>query len=545
MPIDPNKVKWDDAPTIDPSKVQWDEQKAKVQPVSRLEKVLTGATDPIHGGAQLLTRALPDSVVQAGNKFNNWLADKTGLVARLPEGGVDQQVRQREADYQAKRTAAGESGFDGWRTTGNFVSGLAIPTAGASSAMGRVVAGAANGALGGGLTPVANGNFWEQKAGQVAGGAALGGAIPGVVGGVSRVISPKASVNPDLAKLRAEGVTPTVGQALGGRWNALEEKAQSLPIAGDMIANARQRGLESFNRAAINRATSPVGGKAASIGQDGVAEAGDIISSAYDKGKSALGHFQIDNQGAQELTTLKQMAAALPDKERKVFEQHWQLLASEVSPNGSIVADGFKRLDSKLGKESARFSGSPDAYQQQLGDALAEMKRVITENAKRANPDAASQIKAADAAYANLVRVEGAAKSAKNSGGVFTPAQLNSAVQQADRTVRKRATARGEALLQDLAAAGQNVIGNKVPNSFTTDRMLIAGGGLGAGLVNPAIPAGLLGTGLLYTAPVQGLLTRAVASRPDSAKAVADALRKASPGLGLLGGQVAGQLGFN
>lgn len=544
MPIDPNKVKWDDAPAIDPSKVQWDEPKAKVQPVSRLEKVLTGATDPIHGGAQLLTKALPDSVVQAGNKFNNWLADKTGLVARLPEGGVDQQVRQREADYQAKRVAAGESGFDGWRTTGNFVSGLAIPTAGATSAMGRVVAGAANGALGGGLTPVANGNFWEQKTGQVAGGAALGGAIPGVVGGVSRVISPKASVNPDLAKLRAEGVTPTVGQALGGRWNALEEKAQSLPIAGDMIANARQRGLESFNRAAINRATSPVGGKAAAIGQDGVAEAGDIISSAYDKGKSALGHFQIDNQGAQELTALKQMAAALPDKERKVFEQHWQLLASEVSPNGSIVADGFKRLDSKLGKESARFSGSPDAYQQQLGDALAEMKRVITENAKRANPDAASQIKAADAAYANLVRVEGAAKSAKNSGGVFTPAQLNSAVQQADRTVRKRATARGEALLQDLAAAGQNVIGNKVPNSFTTDRMLIAGGGLGAGLVNPAIPAGLLGTGLLYTAPVQGLLTRAVASRPDSAKAVADALRKASPGLGLLGGQVGLQLGL-
>lgn len=556
MPIDPSKVKWDDAPAIDPSQVQWDDApKPKAPAVSRMEKLVMGITDPIHGGAQLLTHVLPQGVVDAGNKLNNWIADNTGLVAKVPERnltslvtgqptGVDALVAKREADYQAKRAAAGETGFDGWRMVGGIAPSLAIPAVNATSLPARAILGATTGAANNAMAPVTDGDFAKQKKAQIMTGAAFGAAAPLLAAGVARVISPKASVNPDLAKLRSEGVTPTVGQALGGRWNALEEKAQSLPIAGDMIANARQRGLESFNRAAINRATSPVGGKAASIGQDGVAEAGDIISSAYDKGKSALGHFQIDNQGAQELTTLKQMVAALPDKERKVFEQHWQLLASEVSPNGSIVADGFKRLDSKLGKESARFSGSPDAYQQQLGDALAEMKRIITENAKRANPDAASQIKAADAAYANLVRVEGAAKSAKNSGGVFTPAQLNSAVQQADRTVRKRATARGEALLQDLAAAGQNVIGNKVPNSFTTDRMLIAGGGLGAGLVNPAIPASLLGTGLLYTAPVQGLLTRAVASRPDSAKAVADALRKASPGLGLLGGQLGLQLGL-
>ena len=48
--------------------------------------------------------------MQAGNAANNWLADNTGLVGRLPEGGVNQQVREGEAAYQASRGAdAGKS----------------------------------------------------------------------------------------------------------------------------------------------------------------------------------------------------------------------------------------------------------------------------------------------------------------------------------------------------------------------------------------------------------------------------------------------------
>ncbi len=98
--------------------------------------------------------------------------------------------------------------------------------------------------------------------------------------------------------------------------------------------------------------------------------------------------------------------------------------------------------------------------------------------------------------------------------------------------------ARGTALMQDLANAGQNVIGNKVPNSFTTDRALIAGGGLGAGFLNPVIPAGLLAGAAGYTPQIQSLLRGLVSSRPQSAEAIAEALRKASPGFGLVGGQV-------
>lgn len=521
------------------------------QPMSRLEKLAKGAKDPLDGAAQLLTHVLPDSVVQAGNDVNNWLADKTGLVSKIPDrnvtglvtgkkGGLDQLIAEDEVAYQAKRKAAGESGFDGWRTAGNVVSpvNLAIPGGAATSTAGRVATGVAVGAANGLVAPVSEGDYWDQKGKQVVSGAVGGGVVPLAAAGVSRIISPRASVNPQLQMLRNEGVSPTIGQTLGGRWNALEEKMQSIPIAGDFIANARRRSQESFNNAAINRATAPIGQRVEGQGQGAVLDAGNALSAAYDKSKAQLGHFQIDSQGAQELGTLRKMADTLPDKERAAFDNVWSLVSREVTPNGSVTAESFKILDSKIGKEAARFSKSSDAYQQQAGDALAELQRVIAENAKRANPLAADSLQKADKGWANLVRVEGAAKAAKNTEGVFTPAQLNAAIQQADSSVRGRAVSRGTALMQDLANAGQQVIGNKIPNSFTTDRALIAGGGLGAGLVNPAIPMGLLGTGMLYTAPMQGLLTAAVSRRPQSAQLVADTLRQASPRLAPAAAQI-------
>jgi hypothetical protein len=135
--------------------------------------------------------------------------------------------------------------------------------------------------------------------------------------------------------------------------------------------------------------------------------------------------------------------------------------------------------------------------------------------------------------------VEGAAKIGKNAEGSFTPGQLNTAIQAADDSVRNRAVARGTALMQDLGNAGQQVLGNRVPNSFTTDRMLIGGAVLGgAGMVSPPVAAGLLGGAAMYTPPAQALLRGLLTSRPQSAKAIADALRQASPMLVPLGAEV-------
>jgi len=510
--------------------------------LSASDRVKAGIVDPFQGGAQLLTKLLPNGVVSAGNDINNWLADKTGLVAKLPTGGVDQQTREREAAYQAGR--GGDTGMDWWRMLGNVVSpanlALGVGAPAAATLGGRVAISAALGSGAAALTPAAGAeDFTTEKIKQMLFGGLGGAVVPVAAAGIGRIISPKASINPDLSLLKTEGVRPTLGQSLGGRWNALEEKAQSIPILGDAISNARARARDQFNEAAINRATAPIGVKSKGVGQEAVANASSVLGDAYEAGKNALGFFPIDRKGAQELATLKSMAGTLPMKERRAFNDVWKYFQDEITPNGSITADSFKRIDSKIAKEAAAFSGSSDAYQQKVGDALKELRRVITETAKRANQDAAKALKEADTGWANLVRVEGAAKAAKNSGGVFTPAQLNMAIQQADRSVRKRAVSHGDALMQDLANAGQNVLGNKVPNSFTTDRALIAGGGLGAYFIDPVIPTALVGGAAAYSPWIQSLLRGAVSSRPQSAETVAGLFNQASPMLGAGGGLLA------
>lgn len=501
-----------------------------------------GLRDPIDGGAQLLTNLLPGGVVQAGNNLNNWLADKTGLVGRLPEGGVDQQVRQQEASYQAQRGP--DAGVDWARIGGNVLNpanlALASKLPAAASTMGRIGVGALGGAASAAMNPVAaEGDFASNKLQQVGIGAAGGALVPALTAGIGRIVSPAASLNPELQLLQREGVRPTIGQALGGRWNATEEKLQSLPLMGDMISKARNNAREDFNRAALNRVTAPIGTKASETGQAGVQQAGDMVSNAYTQAKNQLGNFRLDRQGVGELQKIRQMADMLPDETaRGQFQKLWGTLANDISPNGTIKAEAFKRIDSKLAKEAARFAGAPDAYQQQLGDALGEVRTSITQNALRANPNAAAMMKAADTAYANLVRVEGASKNALQSGGLFTPGQLGSAVRQADQSVRDRATARGTALMQDLAGAGQSVLGNKVPNSATADRLMLGAGGLGAYALNPAIPAGLLGGAGLYTSPIQSLLRGAVTARPQAAQAVRNTLLQASPGFVPAGAQI-------
>lgn len=511
--------------------------------ITRTDKVVKGLRDPVDASAQLLTKILPQGVVNAGNRVNNFLADKTGLVGRLPEGGVDQQVRDSESQYQAKRAAAGESGFDGYRMLGNVVNpvnlGLASRIPQAASLGGKVATGAITGAaLGGGLTPATSeDSFGVEKAKQMAAGGVTGGAFPLVAGGLARVVNPNAANNPNVQLLRSEGVNPTVGQTLGGLANMVEQKAQSLPIMGGAITSARNRAKEEFNQAAINRAVAPIGQKATEIGREGVRRAGDALSQSYDDALAQIKAVKFDNQFKQDFGQLKQLANNLTPAMKAKFNREVKTLVEDrISPAGSMIAETFKKAEGELGKKASDYASSATASERELGDALKQAQSLLQQTVARQNPQYAKALAASDEGWANLVRVEGAAKAAKNSEGVFTPAQLNTAIQTADKSVRKRAVGRGTALMQDLGSAGQAVLGSNVPNSGTADRLFtgLAMGGLPASyLVNPLIPAaiggGLLTGAAAYTSPAQKVLNAIVASRPELAKPVAEAIRKGSP----------------
>jgi hypothetical protein len=500
------------------------------EPMSATDRFGMGLADPIQGGAQLLTKVLPDSVVSAGNRLNNWIADKTGLVARLPAGGVDQQTREREAAYQARKP----EGFDWARLSGNILNPVNVaPGALATKAAtlgGRMAAGAGVGAVASLLAPVAGDDFWSDKAKQMALGAAVGGAAPAVVAGLGRGISPRASVNPDLELLKASGVRPTIGQTLGGWANRAEEKLQSVPIMGDAITSARNRAVTQLNRAAINRATAPIGVQIDDVGQEGIKKAGDALSQAYDDVLSGLKSINFDQQWRRDFGQLKSMAKALPQGVRGTFAQKTKsLIEDRISKAGGMTAETMKQLDSELGTMARRYSRSAVASEQELGDAFLQAQAMLRDQVARNNPAAAESLKRINEGWANLVRVEGAGKAAMNNEGLFTPAQLNQAIRTADSSARKRAAARGTALMQDLGTAGQQTLGGRVPNSGTVDRLLLGGGALGAGAINPLIPAGLIAGAGAYSPPVQSLLRGLVSARPQAAETVRGLLNQSSP----------------
>lgn len=528
-----------------------EQPKPAAEPVSRMEKLGMGITDPIHGGAQLLTHVLPQGVVDAGNKLNNWIADKTGLVAKLPERnvsslvtgqktGVDALVAKREADYQAKRAAAGDTGFDWWRTGGNIISPVnkALPFASAAPLATRVAVGAASGAGSAALAPVSEGDFWDTKRDQVLTGAAFGGVTPVVASGVSRVISPKASTNPAVAKLRSEGITPTAGQILGGAAARTEEKLSSLPLVGDAIAGAKLRSVDQLNRAVANRALSPVGAKLPEgvAGRDAVEFVGDTLGKKYDELLPNL-TVRADQQFATDIGGLSKMVrdGSIDPKYANAFDRFMRdNVLSKFKGRDALTGQTVKDIESDLGQKAARLAQSQDPDARLMADALKEVQSNLRGLVERSNPAASKELKSINTGYANFKRMERAAAGVGAEDGVFSAAQLQSAVKALDRSKDKRAFSRGSALLQDLSDPAKAVLGSKVPNSGTADRSFMAL----ATLLDPKAAAMALTAPVLYSQTGQRALAGLLASRPQGAQAVADSLRQASPGLGLLSSQV-------
>jgi hypothetical protein len=524
---------------------------APAAPITRTDKFARGLRDPIDGGAQLLTNMLPKGLVDAGNKANNWLADKTGLVGRLPEGGVNQQVRESEAKYQAQRAAGGESGFDGYRTLGNVASpanlAIAARAPAAATLAGRIGSGALAGAASSALAPVAGGDFWDEKAQQVALGGAVGGAVPAVAGGMSRLISPNASRNPQLALLKSEGVRPTIGQTLGGWANRAEEKAQSIPIMGDMISKARRSANSQFEASAHNRALAPIGQALPEgvAGRDAVNYTEGALKSAYDGVLGRIGAISPDETFSTNVVSLQKMVNGLlmPKAEKAKFAAALSDVKQSIDQNGVLTSDAYKALESSLGADARKLGASTNIYEGKLAPAVKQLQAELRDMLKRQAGPEAKELAAVNTGWANFKRAQNAAGKLGADDGAFSPAQFQNAVRTMDKSKDKGAFARGSALGQDLSDAGKSVLGLKVPNSGSADRLLFGGGALGSYLINPAIPASLLGGAAMYTHPAQRLLGAAVSSRPDFAQPTADALRRASPmlvpgaaqlGLGLL-----------
>lgn len=504
----------------------------------RGEGFLRGLKDPVDAAAQMFEKAMPEGFNQANRSVNNWIARNTGLLAEMPEGGTNALIAQQENDYQSRRAAAGQSGFDGARLAGNIVSPVNLAIAAkapvAATMLGKIASGAGVGAASAALSPTESDNFWTEKAKQVAMGGAFGGAAPVVLGTMGRIISPNASVNPEIALLKSEGIRPTVGQTLGGWANKLEEKAQSIPIVGDAISAARQRAGQDLNRAAFNRALAPIGETLPSnvkLGNDAVEYTRRAVGKTYDQLVPKLAT-QADEPFMTQVNSLRAMVAesALDPKYARKFDQILNdRVIGKFQGQAAMTGETVKSTQEHLSKEIQRFAQSQDPDARLLGDALKELGSQLNSLVARTNPKYAEELARVNSAYANFKRIQKAASQLGAEDGVFTPAQLQSAVKAADRSKDKARFAEGVALMQDLSGPAKSMLSSKVPDSGTAGRLLLGTGALSSYLLNPLIPASLVGGAGMYSAPVQSALRALVSSRPDAANAIAQSVNKAGP----------------
>ncbi|PYE21328.1 transglycosylase-like protein with SLT domain [Paraburkholderia silvatlantica] len=490
-----------------------------------------GVQETALGGQQLLGHGLQ---TMGANAAGNWLVNDANQ-------GL-QRGAQEVAPYQAAHPLATGAGTIGGSIAATAPLAAMAPVAG--SYLGAAGVGAGLGAANAALSPVdqSSGNYWSDKAKQMGLGALTGGALAPVATFAGRMISP--NVSPDVQALLDRGVTPTPGQILGGGFARTEDKLTSVPFLGDMIKSAQGRALGQFNQAAYNQALAPIGetfdSTTAKVGQEGIAQVKGKIQDVYNNVLPQM-QFRVDPQFQSDVINLGQMAQSLPDAQQKTFMSVLKnQIFGKMGPQGNMDGQTLKGVSEELGDKAAGYMGDQSYDNRQLGAAISALKLSLMNGVKRSSPgDLAQQLDSADAAWANFARIRnaGASTGAGNAEGIFTPAQLQSAVRSGDKTAGKGAFATGNALMQDLSSAGQSVLGSKYPDSGTAGRgllALLAPGGVAAGLATaPGSTLATLGGIGLGSLPYTGLGQRAVAAaltaRPQFAQPVGNAIAQFGP----------------
>lgn len=380
----------------------------------------------------------------------------------------------------------------------------------------------------------------EADEGSRLGGAALGGTL-GLAGGavpgaIARVASPR---TPEAVRtLREAGVRDmSLGQVLGAP-GAEASLARTMPGGGDVALSAQRKAFEQFQDAYVNDALSNIGAQLPKNLKPTkrIAEAQKAFDNTYEQARSQMQvvpDADMRNELSQFIGRLRgdefaeENAARLEKLVRDQLQRRIQ---------GPISGDEYKSLSSLLGKRRAAFAKQGNA---ELADGVAELQRIVDNNARRHSPaEAVDLMDRADRGYAILTRAEEAARNLGNMPGEFTPQQALAASRKGDISQRNRAYSRGEARGQQLAEAGVEGLGKAPPVEVSgIERGIgVTGSVLGAPLSAPTNLA--LGIG---NAPgIRQVLNTAIAGqRPQVVTRVADLIRARPEYLAALGGGTA------
>jgi len=484
-----------------------------------LRMLSSGQKQPESRLSQFLQALRPEPFTEAAAR--GMFEDPALAIAQLatePFGGsqaLRQYVQEREQRMQELPLSGRFAGVALSPATAMLATRVpqavsAIPAVGQS----RILQSATTGATAAGLTPATGEDqFAREKAIQATTGAVLGPVVDVLASPLARLGTP--SARQELETLQRSGVDVTrltPGQQLGGAAKRAEESIKSVPIAGELVRRAEQRGFEEFNRGLVDNVIKQVNPQATlpkAVSTRGAIEfAGKELSKAYSR---ALAPIKI-TPSAQMYMDISDVVVRYGNQ---LGEENAQLLnklvmnrVTDLIPENKILAGGTaKRIDSDLGALERKYSKSMTAQEQTIGEALGEIKQIIRQEI--ASQDPSGKVRQLNGVFSDFLRLEKAAAGSRAPGGIFSPEQLVSATRTLDETRRKGGFARGQARMQQVAEAGREVLGTRVPDSGTPERIgttlaLLGLGGAGLGAYEPSLSP--------YIIP--GLLTAAAYTRP-------------------------------
>lgn len=398
-------------------------------------------------------------------------------------------------------------------------------TGGASLGTG-VLGAAATGATYGGVSGLnsAEGNIVDRLPGAALGatvggvaGGSLQAAAPyaqrlaGIVGGATKPIRATTGRAADVRTLLDSGVSLTPGQRMGGIVQNAENLAQRAPILGPAIRGARQRGGETLNRAVGLRAMDNVDQGIPSTvptGSEMVSYVSNQLGKEFERGYSMVPNFQPDENLANGLRAISEAKSDLPPEIGRQFDN---IIGSRLQrlAAGDVSGQTVGGVRSELNNLAAGYLKSQDPAQQGLGRMLTGVSDELDAAISRQNPEAGRVLDNARQGWTDYIRLERASTAA--NGNQFSPGQLSSAVRQSDGTVRRGAVARGEARMQDLSRAAQNVMPDSFGNPGTADAIGL--GALGTGLVTEPVTTTAIAGGLGAASVPYLMMGRKVAER--------------------------------
>ncbi len=443
----------------------------------------------------------------------------------MGETELDRYIRQRE--QRIEQTPGMESG----RFTGMLLSPAAAPLSKVPSLVSRtpVVGGsrvfqsAATGGSAAALTPVTTeGDFAEQKATQAGVGAVAGPVMDLALSPLARMGAPE---SPEALALQRSGVDVsrfTPGQQLGGAFKRAEETLKSAPILGETIRQAELRGFEEFNRGLINNVVQRANPKATlpkAVTTSGAIDfAGKELSRAYTRELAKIDIVPDVNMFLRLTGVIPQYSQTLSDEKANLLEKlinNRVIKQIQVKPGKTLSGKAIKRIDSELGELERRYKKSANAEERTIGEALGDAKATIRDYIGQQDPT--GEINKLNGIFADFLRLENAAASSRRADNVFSPEQLQASVRAMDESRRRMGFARGQARMQQTSQAGREMLGTRVPDSGTPERLALpittagiisALGGSGAVPIEQLLIPGLLGLGATgaYTRPGQATI---------------------------------------